>query len=309
MSCKEKAVQTEWILNKIDFGKITTSARETVLNHFARTHFSKFVDSLKDSSMQSQVDENSICKIGATIEEWNYWRTGEFEWKPINGTEGNIENQMKEEEGKEGISKLKKPKIKENDKRKNKGKINAKDLDSLRGMNWLNDEIINQYFELISETYEGVYPFNSFFFPRLHIGGYNAIKRWTRKIDIFKYALIMVPIHPGNHWCVITISPPTETVTYFDSFQGKNSQYLKTVMGFIMEETREKKGVTIKMGSWTLTMRKDTPKQLNGYDCGVFACLFTRYEAARLEIDFTQRNIPQIREKMIRELQINKLIQ
>ena len=32
--------------------------------------------------------------------------------------------------------------------------------------------------------------------------GHSALKRWTRKIDIFSYDLIVIPVHLGMHWWV-----------------------------------------------------------------------------------------------------------
>ena len=46
------------------------------------------------------------------------------------------------------------------------------------------------------------YMFNSFFFETLLKRGYAGVKRWTRKVDIFSYDIILVPIHLTVHWCM-----------------------------------------------------------------------------------------------------------
>lgn len=46
------------------------------------------------------------------------------------------------------------------------------------------------------------YTFNTFFFPKLRSSGYSAVRRWTKKVDIFSVDIILVPIHLGVHWCL-----------------------------------------------------------------------------------------------------------
>ena len=87
------------------------------------------------------------------------------------------------------------------------------DLDTLRGLNWLNDEIINFYLQMIvarssnppNENWAKVYAMNTFFLPKLRTSGYSLVKRWTRKVDIFSYDKIFVPVHLDVHWCLAVI--------------------------------------------------------------------------------------------------------
>ncbi|XP_043272010.1 sentrin-specific protease 1-like [Venturia canescens] len=179
--------------------------------------------------------------------------------------------------------------------------IKQQDLNTLNGTNWLNDEIINNYFELVSN--KDTFTMNSFFFPRLHVNGYNAVKRWTKKINIFKYRKVIVPIHLGNHWCLAVIDMLFGEICYYDSFKGSQPAYLATLLEYLVQEAQEKNEVPINKEEWTLGNKTNIPCQTNGYDCGVFTCQFARYEAANRAIDFTQQDMPQIRAKMARELQ------
>ena len=51
--------------------------------------------------------------------------------------------------------------------------ITRKDIDTLKGLNWLNDEIINFYLQMIVErskendNWPNVYAFNTFFYPKI----------------------------------------------------------------------------------------------------------------------------------------------
>ena len=47
-----------------------------------------------------------------------------------------------------------------------------------------------------------VYAFNTFFYPKITSGGQAAVKRWTRRIDVFAKDYILIPVHLGMHWCL-----------------------------------------------------------------------------------------------------------
>lgn len=85
--------------------------------------------------------------------------------------------------------------------------ICRKDIQTLRGLNWLNDEIINFYMSLLCErskdesnSYLKVHAFTTFFYPKLIKDGFMSLRRWTRKVDIFSFDMIIIPLHLGLHW-------------------------------------------------------------------------------------------------------------
>ena len=67
-----------------------------------------------------------------------------------------------------------------------------------------------------------VYVFSTFFYPRLMDVGFNAVKRWTKKVDLFAQSLILIPVHLGMHWCLATIDMDAKTIHYYDSMGGNN---------------------------------------------------------------------------------------
>ena len=90
--------------------------------------------------------------------------------------------------------------------------ITSKDIDTLSGLNWLNDEVINFYMQMIvarsennKENFRSVYSFSTFFYPRLMDAGYNAVKRWTKKVDIFSRNIMIIPLHLEVHWCLAVV--------------------------------------------------------------------------------------------------------
>lgn len=79
--------------------------------------------------------------------------------------------------------------------------IKPSDLRTLDGSQWLNDEIINFFGEMIMERalnnqefYPKIHVFSTFFYEKLK-GGYAGVRRWTKKFDIFGKDYIIIPIH------------------------------------------------------------------------------------------------------------------
>ena len=52
--------------------------------------------------------------------------------------------------------------------------------------------------------------------------GYSAVRRWTKKVDLFSYSLVLVPVHLGMHWCLAAVDMDAKSITYFDSMGGNN---------------------------------------------------------------------------------------
>ena len=107
--------------------------------------------------------------------------------------------------------------------------ITVKDLDTLSGLNWLNDEIINFYMQMIvaraadsQGKLPATYAFNTFFYSRLMEKGYTAVKRWTKKVDLFSYSVLLIPVHLGVHWCLAAVDVDRKVITYYDSMGGNN---------------------------------------------------------------------------------------
>jgi sentrin-specific protease 1 len=111
--------------------------------------------------------------------------------------------------------------------------ITRKDVQTLRGLNWLNDEIINFYMSLIMDRSKNhevkTYALNTFFYPKLCKDGYSSLKRWTRKVDLFSYDLLLVPIHLGMHWTLACVDFKCKEIRYYDSMNGNNNECLKAL--------------------------------------------------------------------------------
>lgn len=184
-----------------------------------------------------------------------------------------------------------------------------KDFQTLQGLNWLNDEIINAYMSLIvmrgrKSGYKKVYAFNTFFYPKLKDSGYNSIRRWTRKVDIFTYDLILVPVHLGNHWCLAFINFIDKTISYYDSLGGHVGGCCDRLLQYLKEESYDKKKQDFDGEVWKLidAYHRRIPQQKNCSDCGVFACTYAEHLTRQARLDFSQDEMPYFRRKMVYEL-------
>ena len=102
--------------------------------------------------------------------------------------------------------------------------ISVSDINTLSGLNWLNDKIIDCYMQMIVERaghnagqFPSVYAFSTFFYPNLMKKGFESVRRWTKRINIFTYDILLIPVHLGNHWCLAAINLKEKMITYYDS--------------------------------------------------------------------------------------------
>lgn len=186
-------------------------------------------------------------------------------------------------------------------------RITRKDIHTLADLNWLNDEVINFYMNLLiarstNDKYPKAHAMNTFFYPKLISGGHTSLKRWTRKIDIFAQDLIVVPIHLDIHWCMSIIDFRDKSIRYYDSMGGNNLKCLSALRQYLEDESLDKKKQPYDTSNWKLECAKNIPQQMNGSDCGVFSCMFAEYISANKKITFTQQDMPYFRNKMVYEI-------
>ncbi|XP_026201976.1 uncharacterized protein LOC113152763 [Anabas testudineus] len=184
----------------------------------------------------------------------------------------------------------------------NKHTLNLEDLATLEEQNWLNDQIINMYGELIMEaTQQKVHFFNSFFHKQLVAKGYDGVKRWTKKVDLFSKWLLLIPIHLEIHWSLVTVTMATKTISYYDSQGIVFRHTTDNIVKYLQSEAREKKQTAFQKG-WKITIIKGIPQQKNDSDCGVFVLEYCRCLSVKRPLLFSQEDMPRIRNRIYKEL-------
>eukprot|EP01012_Entosiphon_sulcatum_P028665 TRINITY_DN3472_c0_g1_i8.p1 TRINITY_DN3472_c0_g1~~TRINITY_DN3472_c0_g1_i8.p1 ORF type:complete len:372 (+),score=74.19 TRINITY_DN3472_c0_g1_i8:48-1163(+) len=192
-------------------------------------------------------------------------------------------------------------------------KLTAHDLRTLENLTWLNDEVVNIYFSLIqrrSEERPGfprTFVFNSFFYEKLSNkgGGFNypSVSRWTRKVDLFSYDLILVPVHLSVHWTLAVIALHEQRIEFYDSLGSVDTTHAQKLLWYLEEEWRDKRQKQAQP-EWHLHLPgKSAPQQRNHCDCGVFMCQFANFRARGMNLQaLDQQHMEYFRGRMTLEL-------
>ncbi|KAK2412059.1 Ulp1 peptidase [Trifolium repens] len=195
--------------------------------------------------------------------------------------------------------------------------ISGEKFQCLRPSGWLNDEVINLYLELLKERerrdpqkYLNCHFFNTFFYKKLISGkngyDYKSVRRWTTQKKL-GYGLhecdkIFVPIHQQVHWCLAVINKKENKFQYLDSLKGIDTQVLKVLARYFVDEVKDKTGEDIDISSWEKEFVEDLPGQKNGYDCGVFMVKYADFYSRNLRLCFNQEHMPYFRRKTAKEI-------
>ncbi|KAK1806117.1 hypothetical protein P4O66_012823 [Electrophorus voltai] len=173
----------------------------------------------------------------------------------------------------------------------NKHILALDDLATLDDQNWVNDQIINMYGELIMETTNHkIHFFNSFFYRQLVAKGYEGVKRWTKKVDLFSKRLLLVPVHLEIHWSLITVDVSKQNINFYDS-QGILFKFaVDNILKYILAEAKEKKQTAFQKG-WKMTVNK-----------------YCKCLAFKEPLLFTQEDMPKVRKRIYKELCDCKLL-
>ena len=91
--------------------------------------------------------------------------------------------------------------------------------------------------------------------------------------DIFSLDKVFFPINiHGLHWALAVAFMQSKKIMYYDSQSGPGKLYLEALRRYIGDEARAKKR-PFSETEWKL-LDASVPQQRNGYDCGVFTCMF-----------------------------------
>ncbi|KAJ8342987.1 hypothetical protein SKAU_G00329150 [Synaphobranchus kaupii] len=176
------------------------------------------------------------------------------------------------------------------------------DLSTLYGQNWLNDQVMNMYGDLVMDSVpEKVHFFNSFFYDKLRTKGYDGVKRWTKNVDIFQKELLLIPIHLEVHWSLVCVDVPRRAITYFDSQRTLNRRCPKHIAKYLQAEAIKKEQKDFLTG-WKGFFKMNVARQNNDSDCGAFVLQYCKCLALGEPFSFGQQDMPKLRRLMYKEL-------
>ena len=181
----------------------------------------------------------------------------------------------------------------------------------------INDNVITYYSALLMDRNEknaslpNIYTFNTIFYENLKKGGHAKVKRHTRKMDIFNFDLLFVPIHfQKSHWLMVCVNFSNQTVEKFDSYNEHNEpEAITNILNYLVEEHLQRKGFYLDTSNFTLIGNPESPKQGNSVDCGIFMLSTMEHLARHAPLNFSQDQMKQRRKSIAIEILSNHLIQ
>jgi len=224
--------------------------------------------------------------------------------------------------------------------------VSAKDIGRLCPSQWLNDEIINFWGAMLMERAErckkaargkekeddaaadpddlgrfghsaplhNIHYFNTFFFAKLVDPGYEKgrLAKWTKAVDIFTKDIILIPVNLGNqHWTCAAINMKKKRIEYYDSMGSRRAKVYMLLRDYLNKEHMTKKSKPFDFTGWEdFFDNENVPQQENGWDCGVFTCMFMEGLSRGEEVEdfvFEQRNMPYLRQRLMWEISRQRL--
>ncbi len=114
---------------------------------------------------------------------------------------------------------------------------------------------------------------------------YERVRKATEGLDITEASRIFIPINVNeNHWIMMVVELKHGWITSLNSledgmYDDTEEKWFNHVKDWLGEEIKTKKPAFEFKKENMKHHRKPVPLQENGYDCGVFACLFAAWES------------------------------
>ena len=215
----------------------------------------------------------------------------------------------------------------EHDIRVDKGNV-------LRKENLRSDEVMVAYFiflekrnarrRKLDEKYPSFRYVGSHFFSKMckgeETGGnnysydnfeyeYELVEKWWKRVHpagIFEVDKLVFIANPNrNHWILIVVEPKKGNIWHYDSnCIGADTVLRDRLVGavyqYVADEYRRTKKAEPIAGNWVKVICNPakTPQQDNGYDCGVFVCMYGDCIERGIEMTFCQGDVPGFRTRI-----------
>jgi len=176
---------------------------------------------------------------------------------------------------------------------------------------YLNDNVINDYLNLIKKRDSSIYCFDTYFYEQYKKYGYQGVKRWTKNTDIFSKRKLFFPINikVGKflHWMLVVVDIEKFQITYYDSvFNYKQVVHQDDIFKYLQQEHLDKLGESLPKNNWK-KVKGVNPCQNNKIDCGVFVCMYAEYISRDVKFNFYERHMQSFRKLIAYELFTKKI--
>lgn len=207
--------------------------------------------------------------------------------------------------------------------------ISAPDIRRLATGRKVNDQLLNFYVKLAVRKFSNkktpIYGFESYFGTKLakkpDLSGFKStrsknwnalvkqcnylqVMRWTDRVDIFRYKLLLVPVFVDSededqkHWQILVIRilrRPRKSGKYYYKIKlsnccslGMPCLLMKKMKAYLRLEHFHKHGYwmnTISKSPFTIESHAKVPQQENSVDCGVYVCANVYYQCLGFPLD------------------------
>ncbi|VBB78234.1 Protease that specifically cleaves Smt3p protein conjugates, putative [Yarrowia lipolytica] len=191
--------------------------------------------------------------------------------------------------------------------------LKGDDIHKLKDGRWLNDNVINFYFAMITERSkkaEGKLPvigcMVTQFFKNLQEKGYSGVARWAKRagIDVTKADYVFFPLNlNNNHWCLAVLDNVNKQIRQHDSLNGDGTRNLHIIKDYLRQEAEKMHpGSGGMFDEYEIVSRAESPQQFNGVDCGVFTCQNIELMARNAPLNYSQEDMPTIRRRIVYEV-------
>lgn len=105
---------------------------------------------------------------------------------------------------------------------------------------------------------------------------------------------VLIPVNRNSHWTVIVIRPSRRSIAYLDSYYGSPGPHIRDARGWLQQFL----GPKYVANDWREELY-EIPRQLNGYDCGMF--VITNSICVALGIDpycYSEEQLPTQRHRI-----------
>jgi sentrin-specific protease 1 len=164
---------------------------------------------------------------------------------------------------------------------------------------WLNDEIINFYFSMLSNLHsdptthlECKFHFlNSHFYAQMANDGVLnlALRRnYKKPTNVFKMQSVFLPVNIANvHWVLIVIDMERRRIKFYDSLFDKQAgeKICKNILKWLQYESEQLIDEHFDKNEWMFSLGGGgIPQQTNGFDCGVFVLMYAEFVSRGLSV-------------------------
>ncbi|ORY97584.1 hypothetical protein BCR43DRAFT_244477 [Syncephalastrum racemosum] len=178
--------------------------------------------------------------------------------------------------------------------------IRWKDYKRLYSRCYLNDVVIDCFLKWLANDNDGkpgsdkIHMFTSFFYTRLKEAGYQGVRSWTKKVDLFDKHALIIPVNEDFHWYLIMVINPaaclssvsedsTPYICVLDSLtitvrrKERLAAYrnaCNSITDYLRQVAQERKGEGLQRTP--IIKRAAVPSQQNEFDCGVYLLHFVQ---------------------------------